>query len=88
VLAALAELGFAVDAQLDEATGARLRLGVPAGTALHWAAWRGDLGLARLLLEVGADPGVRDTTFGLTPLEWARHASQDALAEFLSPPAG
>ncbi|MDN3359884.1 ankyrin repeat domain-containing protein [Actinomadura sp. DC4] len=80
----LAELGFDLDARLDAATAARLRLGVPGGTALHWAAWRGDLGLTRLLLELGADPGVRDARFGTTPLEWARRASQDASAELLA----
>jgi len=87
-LALLVELGFDVDAQLDPAADARPVLGVSGGTALHWAAWRGDLGLARLLLELGADPGVRDARFGTTPLEWARHASQDALAEFLAPLTG
>ncbi len=82
-LALLAELGFAVDAQIDAATARRLRVGVDGGTALHWAAWRGDLGLGRRLLELGASLDVRDASFGTTPLEWARHAAQDAMAEFL-----
>lgn len=83
-LALLAELGFDLDAQLDAELNARLVLGVSGGTALHWAAWRGDLDLARRLLDLGADPGVRDTKFAMTPLEWARHASQDAMAAFLT----
>jgi Ankyrin repeats (many copies) len=86
-LALLAELGFDLDAQLDAELNARLVLGVSGGTALHWAAWRGDVDLARRLLELGADPGVRDTKFAMTPLEWARHASQDAMAAFLAPEA-
>jgi hypothetical protein len=32
--------------------------------------------------------GVRDSRFGSTPLEWARHASQDAPAAFLAPLTG
>jgi ankyrin repeat protein len=83
-LALLAELGFDLDAQLDAELNTRLVLGVSGGTALHWAAWRGDLDLARRLLDLGADPGVRDTKFAMTPLEWARHASQDAMAAFLA----
>jgi ankyrin repeat protein len=46
------------------------------------------LAVARLLLDAGADPGVRDARFGDTPLEWARHASRDALAAFLGPLTG
>jgi hypothetical protein len=87
-LALLAEVGFDIDAELDAATNERLVLGVTAGTALHWAAWNGDLGLARFLLDLGADPLLRDARFAMTPLEWARHASQDALAEFLAPLTG
>ena len=87
-LALLAELGFDLDAQLDAELNARLVLGVSGGTALHWAAWRGDLDLAQRLLDLGADPGVRDTKFAMTPLEWAGHASQEAMAAFLTERSG
>lgn len=42
-------------------------------TALHHAAGQGDLALIRVLLELGADPTVRDARFGATPADWARH---------------
>jgi hypothetical protein len=54
-------------------------------TALHQAARAGDLALARRLLELGADPEVRDTRFGSTPLGWARHFGQPELIALLEP---
>lgn len=60
-------------------------------TALHEAAYRGDVELARALLELGADPGLPDTRFRNTPLGWARYArdrdGQDraAVIELLTP---
>jgi ankyrin repeat protein len=57
----------------------------PWHTALHVAAERGDLELARKLLELGADPGIRDKRYRSTPLGWARHFGQDAGAELLAP---
>jgi ankyrin repeat protein len=68
----------------DEPDGVRrlLAAGWPAdarghdgATALHWAAWHGDLELARELLHRGASPSVRERSFGGTPLSWAVHAS-------------
>jgi ankyrin repeat protein len=53
-------------------------------TALHHAASEGDIEMARLLLELGADPNIEDTRFHSTPLEWARHFDQSAMIEFLS----
>jgi hypothetical protein len=47
--------------------------GSPEGTLLHHAAWVGNAGLVRELLERGAEPGV-DTGSG-TPLAWAAHGS-------------
>lgn len=52
-------------------------------TALHVAANSGDEPLARLLLERGADPDVRDRRFEAPPLGWARHADQPALVALL-----
>ena len=54
-------------------------------TALHHAAWSGDLALIRQLLDAGADRTVRDNRFDATPLGWAQHAYQDEAAALLSP---
>ena len=77
----LAGLGFDVNA--------RGRSDVPAEdpwqTALHVAAMEGRLDLARSLLRLGADPGLRDQRFGATPLGWARYFGQEQLIELLGP---
>jgi ankyrin repeat protein len=46
------------------------------GTALHHAAWRGHVAMARRLVELGAPLEVRDRTYGSSPLAWAAHGSQ------------
>lgn len=56
-------------------------------TPLHNAAWAGNVELARLLLELGADPAARDPRFHATPLGWAHHNRQEAMAAFLMPHA-
>jgi ankyrin repeat protein len=40
-------------------------------TALHSAAWNGNLEMTRLLLAAGADPTARDAQYDATPLGWA-----------------
>jgi len=40
-------------------------------TALHSAAWNGDLEMAKLLLAAGADITARDERFDGTPEDWA-----------------
>ncbi|GAB1343028.1 ankyrin repeat domain-containing protein [Gemmatimonas sp.] len=45
------------------------------GTALHWAAWQGQVDLARVLIEAGAPVNVRDSRYGSSPLAWAAHGS-------------
>jgi ankyrin repeat protein len=40
-------------------------------TALHMTIENGDIALARMLLDAGADPDVRDDKFGATALGWA-----------------
>lgn len=40
-------------------------------TALHSAAWNGDLPMVRILLAAGADPSARDEQYDATPLGWA-----------------
>jgi hypothetical protein len=57
----------------------------PWETALHQAAGNGDLAMARLLLELGADPSIRDARFDATPLGWAEHQGQPELIELLTP---
>jgi hypothetical protein len=47
-----------------------------AGTALHWAAWRGQVAAVRALIALGADVNVRDGEFGSSPLGWAGHGSK------------
>ncbi len=65
----------------------RARTDVPSDqewqTGLHAAAGSGDVAMVRLLLDLGADPGVRDRRFDATPLDWAEHAGQPATAELL-----
>jgi hypothetical protein len=71
----LAALGFDVDARRD------------GETALHRAAWIGDIPAARALLSAGADPTAVDDTFGATPLGWAEQAGQSEFIAFLEPRA-
>ncbi|WP_051807175.1 ankyrin repeat domain-containing protein [Actinoplanes subtropicus] len=84
----LAELGFDVnaygrgDAPVEE----------PWETALHHSAASGDLARTRRLLDLGADPNLRDQRFDATPLGWAKHFHQAATTALLEPltatPAG
>jgi ankyrin repeat protein len=52
-------------------------------TALHHAAMSGHLEMAKLLIELGADPLIRDTEFNATPLGWAEYGEKAEVAEFL-----
>jgi len=77
----LAELGFDVNAK----GRTDMPSDQPWQTALHEAAGTGNAELARTLLRLGADPGIRDERFGSTPLGWARHFGQQALIDLLEP---
>lgn len=68
----LAELGFAVN------VWARL-------TPLHQAAYDGDVAVVQALLDVGADPELREPGFNATPLGWAEHARRTEVVELLRP---
>ncbi len=77
----LVELGFDVnalgrgDAPIEQ----------PWSTALHHAAGDGNLAMAQLLLDLGADPSIRDARFDATPLGWAEHEGRPELIALLSP---
>jgi ankyrin repeat protein len=72
VVAVVAETGFDPNALADGTT------------ALHDAAWRGDVPIIEALLAVGADPDKHDRRFDSTPLGWARYAYQDAAVAALT----
>jgi Ankyrin repeats (many copies) len=55
-------------------------------TALHHAAWDGDLLQIQRLLDSGADPTLTDARYGTTPLGWAEHAYQTEAADLLRSP--
>jgi hypothetical protein len=40
---------------------------------------------ARRLIELGADPGIRDARIDATPLDWTEHFGQQAMADYLRP---
>jgi ankyrin repeat protein len=76
---------------LDRGASVGARTGPPSRhTALHAAAWNGDLAMAKLLVDAGADCASRDEEHDATPEGWADtavHVRNDsacaAVAEFL-----
>lgn len=52
-------------------------------TFLHTAAWQGNIAMARLLLEFGADINHADTRSGETPLHAAARGNRPEMAAFL-----
>ncbi len=52
-------------------------------TALHEAAARGDLDLTKLLVQLGADPGIVDAEWDSPPAGWARHGGHTDVADYL-----
>jgi len=65
--------------------GAKVNDFVETGTALAHAAWGGHAGVARLLLDAGAQVDQRDLIANYTPLHWAASSerSSPAVAELL-----
>ncbi len=87
-----ASIGAAAAVRLAVANGwdvsARARVDAPLDqaweTALHDAAANGHVEMVRVLLELGADPTVRDARFDGTPLDWAEHFDKPETAALLS----
>jgi ankyrin repeat protein len=78
----------AVEARRPEAVRLMADLGfelstLTRNTPLHDAAWAGDLDMVKLLIELGADPNLRDRSYNATPLGWAEHNGQREVAEYL-----
>lgn len=61
-------VGWPVDARND--SGA---------TALHWAAFHGNIAMARELLRLGADANVKESSFNATPRGWAEYGAGNCL---------
>jgi ankyrin repeat protein len=59
-------------------------LNIVAGSApIHRASLNGHLDTVRKLIELGADPELRDPSYGGNALSWAEHNHQQAVADYL-----
>jgi ankyrin repeat protein len=58
-------------------------IGVNNGTALHRAAWDGDLAMVKRLVAKGADISNRNNPFTATALSWAQHNKQTEVFEWI-----
>ena len=58
-------------------------IGVNNGTALHRAAWDGDLPMLQRLVAMGADISNRDNPFGSSPFGWANYNKQHAVVQWM-----
>ena len=61
-----------------------LRRAGPRNGALHEAAWNGSMAMAELLLELGADPTLKDLSYQSTPAGWAQTNGKDEVAAYLT----
>jgi len=52
-------------------------------TALHNAAGSGHLEMVKLLIELGADPLIRDKEFNARPIGWAQYGERQDVVEYL-----
>lgn len=57
-------------------------------TALHMTVENGEMAIARLLLDAGADPNIRDDKFNSTALGWAHFFGRADLAQLISEKGG
>lgn len=78
-------------AELDRIDALRLLIGIgfdlnptDRRTPLHEAAFHGNLDLVRALIDLGADPTVRDPHYDSTPAGWADHNQQHDVARYLA----
>jgi peptide-methionine (S)-S-oxide reductase len=55
----------------------------PHGTALHHAVDSGSLDAVKVLVEAGADLGMRDRIYEGTPLDWAEHLKRPEIGAYL-----
>jgi ankyrin repeat protein len=53
-------------------------------TALHGAAYNGNLELVRYLVEHDADLDIEDCSYHSTPAGWAEHNEQQAVVDYFS----
>ena len=67
----VAELGFDLNAMILQRT------------PMHDAAWRNHVEMIKLLLQLGADPTIRDGAHNGTPLDWAEYNQQRESADYL-----
>jgi ankyrin repeat protein len=72
----------AVDVLLEK-DGNWSMTGVSNGTALHRAAWDGDLAMVQRLVTRGADISDRNNPFTATPLSWANHNQQEVVRAWM-----
>jgi ankyrin repeat protein len=68
---ALVEWLFARGANVNARAAAQSRQ-----TALHSAAWNGDLRMVQMLVAAGADPSLLDEEHRTTPLVWAETSAE------------
>jgi ankyrin repeat protein len=57
-------------------------------TALHMTTENADIEMARLLLEAGADPNVRDDKYDATVLGWAEFFCREDFAQLVRDKGG
>lgn len=50
---------------------------IEGATGLHWAAWEAKPTMVKHLLKKGADHERRDSTYNMTPREWAAHREKE-----------
>jgi len=85
-------LVLAAQRGFEDVVALLLDLGMPADLAphdqkraLHWAAQRGQVGVARLLLAAGADVDRRGSPYKATPIGFASYFGQVAMIDLLAP---